>query len=164
MLLWVLGGLQLVAFGCCTMSGLVLAIMPREQIDQALQQQSMAGQFTAEQMQTIGVPLAATALLLGVVPAVFYLVAGFFVCKGHAAMTNLTLVLITTQLVVFGILLLASVAGGLASGRPLDVTVNVLTVGTLIALLVATMRPLWHAKQSDFDLTGEDTDPWNPTP
>jgi len=163
-LLWVLGGLQLVVFSCCTMAGLVLSIVPRGQIDQALQQQSMADQFTAQQIQTIGIPMAVTALLLGVLPALFYLVAGFFVRKSHAVMTNVTLLLIATQLCVFGMLLLISVVGGIATGRPLDITVNVLTVGTLVALLVVTMRSLWQAKQSNFDVTGEDTDPWNPTP
>ncbi len=163
-LLWILGGLQLLVFSCCTLSGLFLAIMPRGQIDQALQQQAMGGQFTAEQMQGLGIPLALTAGLLGVVPAFCYLVAGFFVRKGHATMTNLALLLIVTQLVVFGMLLLVSVAVGIATGRPLDVTVNVLTMGTLVALLVAALRSTWQVKQFDFDTTGEDTDPWNQTP
>jgi hypothetical protein len=39
-----------------------------------------------------------------------------------------------------------------------------LSVGTLVALLVVTLRSVWQARQFDFDTTGEDTDPWNQTP
>lgn len=105
--------------------------------------------------------IAGTTLVLGIVPALIYVISAFGVYAGKHSAMNLALIVLLTQGIVVGIILLTSVAGAIMMASPVDLTVNVLTIGSVMALIIAAIRALLAAREHDQDSLGEQTDPWN---
>lgn len=160
-LLWVLGGIELVGFGCCAGMFTFLAMAPLQLLQDIIAQQPMPEQFTVEQFKSWMPMIATTVMVLGVVPALVYLTAAFGVKAGKAAACNLALVVLLTQGIVLGVMLLSSIAVSIMAKSPLDLTVNVLMFGTPLALIVASIRALLQTREHSEDDMSEQTDPWN---
>jgi len=44
---------------------------------------------------------------------------------------------------------------------PMDLTINVIVFGSILALIIAAIRALLTAREFKQDTSGEQTDPWN---
>ena len=80
---------------------------------------------------------------------------------GKAAVITFTLLLLFTQAIVIGVLLLANVGAALAQGDPMAVTANVVLFGSLLGLMIAAIRALMNVRHYHEDVLGEQSDPWN---
>ncbi len=143
--LWIAGGIEVLAFGCCSALLGVYSAMPLSMIQQAMagQPQQMRDQF--EQVHPYFLHLAAGALILGFFPGLLLVLLGFAVRSGHRGATIVALVLAITQALVVAVLLLNAVIGGLMVGDPMSVTLAVLVVGSPLALLALAIRWLLAA-------------------
>jgi len=157
-LVWIIGAIQALVFGCCTTSMAIVATIPPEQLEQ-MTDPATFDQFT--RAMPLFLPVAITVFVLGFVPGVVYLIAGFGVKAGKPPATSLALVLMTTQSIVLGVLLLNAVVAAVASHRPADLTLGVLTHGSLLVLLGFGIHRLWRVKQYNQNHLEEQTDPWN---
>lgn len=161
MFLWIVAALEMTGFGCCSVAMAVASFVPADQLQEQLQENPAAAEITVEQLRAIMLPGAIVFLVLGFLPGVAYLILGFFVRQGKTIAINFALLLLITQIIVFGIMMLAAVAQALIAGNPVQFTSNLLILGTLLAMLVATMRWLLRARNFQSQVLGEQSDPWN---
>lgn len=162
MFLWILGGVQLFCFSCCATCLTTFAMLPIEQWNELMQGQSQALDGMAPgDVHAALLPMAILAVVLGVAPGTAYVVLAFFVKKAQPAAVNIAMLVAITQIIVFGIMFLLNVVSGVARGNPVAVTAAVLTQGSLLALLVATVRWLSAVRKYGQTVMGEQSDPWS---
>ncbi len=143
---WVIGGVEVVAFGFC---GLFLSVMSRftaGDFEQALTPEQLS-QYS--EVQPMLKPAAVTFLVLGFIPGLVYVLLGFKVRNGNRRATTTALILAMTQGLVFGVLFLSSVLHAVGQGDPAALTINVLTLGSLLGLLGIGTHRLWQTRTDD---------------
>jgi len=160
-LLWILGAIELVGFGCCGGIFTFLAVLPVETIREMVAEQPMPPQISVEQIHAWAPMFAGTILVLGILPALVYAISAFGVYAGKSAACNLALMVLMTQGIVLGVFLLSSVAGAIMMASPMDLTINVIVFGSILALIIAAIRALLTAREFKQDTSGEQADPWN---
>ena len=155
---WVIGAVQTVAFGCCSALMGMVAMVPLEHF------RTVTDLKVFEQLAGV-YPLlgdaAMTGFVLGFLPGLAYLALGFAVRVGRGFSTEVAMVLAATQLVVFGTVFVSNLVVAVTGHSPSAATVNILTLGSLLALLGYGIRCLWLARQSRHGDWDESTDPWN---
>lgn len=161
--LWIVGGLQAVFFTSCAACMGIAALLPADQWQEVLaqQNQSLPQGVTPSQFQGAMLPLAVLMFVLGVLPGIAYIVLAFFVRKAKPGAINLALLILITQMVVLGVMFLLNVGTGIVAGAPIQITVTVLTQGSLLAILFATARWLFKARSYGTEVIGQESDPWS---
>jgi uncharacterized membrane protein len=138
-----LGGLEALLFGFAAMAVWQASRAPVHE----LQQRMADGPLTNEQLASIHPQLPSFAIVLvaiGVLPGVAYLVCGLAIRQGRAAAATIATVLALTQLFVLAMVFVQRFLAALAMGDPPTVTINVLAIGTPMALLAYVIRCLWQ--------------------
>jgi len=158
LLVWALAAVGLIAFGCCSTALSLWAGRSQDELKQALPQWD-ADQLA--QLYPLLWPMAILVFVIGFLPGLIYLIAGFGVRSGRALPTNLALLLTITQAIVWGVLFLSGVFQAVRMGSPTNLTVNVLTFGSFLALLGFTIHWLLRAKRARQESAELATDPWN---
>lgn len=162
LLLWLLGAVDLVVFGCCSVAFSIAASGPQSQLQVAAPR--LPPEMIA-QVYPLLWPMAILVFVLGFLPGVAYLLTGFGVRAGRRPPTMIALLLVTTQTIVWGVLFLTSVFQSLRAGSPTDLTVQFLTLGSYLTLLGFTLVWLLRARQAGRGDQQESSEPWNdPTP
>lgn len=148
--LWILAIVELLMFGCLSATFGVFAALPESVIRNALP----PGQITEEQLQTLleakgmAVAIALTLFVLGVIPAIAYVVLGFFVRLSKPGAIGTALLLTITQCIVLGVLFLQGVVMAVMQHNPSQFTADCLTFGTVLVLLGYAVKWLLRAKAS----------------
>jgi len=149
LLLWFIGGVQTVFFGWFTISLLVMANIPEEVLREQLFERQPPD--TVEQLMQFHPAfsiMAATVFFLGALPGVTYIVLGFLVRRGRSGAINFAALILITQAIVVGVLLLANVVAGVMEMNPAFVTVNILVFGTPLAILAYVVISLLRARRA----------------
>ena len=142
---WVLGVLSVVAFGFGTLLFLLLTALPAESFLQAIPE------LTPEDLEEIRSSARIVALLfvvLGFAPGIAYIFFGFGVRKSQATPTKLAATLALTQLIIWGVILMANLVVAARASQPAAITLQVLTLGTFLALLGYTLHCLREAARA----------------
>lgn len=148
--LWILAAVELVMFGCLSATASLLAFIPETEIRKALQ----PGQVSEEQMQMflqakeMAIPVALTILILGLIPAIAYVILGFFVRLSRPNAIGTALLLAVTQSIVFGVLFLQGAIAAVMQHNPAQFTVDCLSFGTVLVLLGYAIKWLLRARSS----------------
>jgi hypothetical protein len=159
---WLMAAVNIVVFGCLSISFGVFSRLSKEEMEK------MLPQLTAEQLSQIYpllLPMAVVVFVLGFLPGVVYLITGFWVRRAHPTGIGLALLLVFTQLIVVGVVLLLDIAAAVVNRDPAAITVNTLTLGSYLAILIFTIRWLLRARGTAGHSNPESPEPWNdPTP
>jgi hypothetical protein len=149
--LWIVGILEIIACGCFSSvmiwSGShsadeLVQMMSTSQTSQ--QQQEVILQYR-DQIPGMLMMLGFSALFLGMVPGLLYLLLAFSVRKGHRGAVIACMIMTTAQAIVLGFITVTYLLASLANGNPLLMTVTFVLFGTPLALLVWTIRWLFPA-------------------
>lgn len=141
-MLWICGSVLSVVFGTCAGWAGLMAIQPMSKVERWLKAsgapnaEALLQQFgqLAPHLPTI----AATLAVLGFLPGVAYLILGFPVRRGRRAPAITAFVLSGTQTLVAGLMLVGGLLAAMIAASPLDMTLVVLTWGSLTGLLTYT--------------------------
>jgi len=164
-LVWIIGIIETAVFGCFSTVLALGAIVPTSQFQELVDQGQMSpdqfNEFIA--MQPMCGPAAIVLFVLGFLPGLAYLVAGFAVRQGKAIPSTIIIVLAATQFLVFGVIFAFNLMGAVLTHNPVALTFNALTLGTLLLLLGLAIRSLLVARQQRHNNTHND--PWkHPNP
>lgn len=155
---WIIGSVQSVLFGSCSALTTWAARLRPDEL-QGITNPEQLEQFS--KFHPMLGHVAITLFVLGVVPGIVYLMLGFAVRTGSTIATGTALVLAITQSIVLGTIFIHNVLTAVLAHDPVMLTVNALTLGSLLALLGFGIRSLWLARQCDRDNLEAQTDPWN---
>jgi hypothetical protein len=145
--LWFLVGMQMVIFVMEALGLFSLAHRPYEEFA-AQMEEARWPPGTVAQAYPMLWGVGVMALVLGFLPGAAYVILAFGVRRGRAAEIGLALLLTTTQLVVGGVILLASALEAILHGQPGSMTMSVVLLGTPLAVLGLTARWLHAARGS----------------
>ncbi len=172
--LWFLGTVEAVVFGYLTLSMLAIAALPEAELRQRIAEMQETSTMdpamveAAMQFKSMAMPFSAALALFGFIPGVAYIVLGFYVRRGRATAVNFSLLMIVTQGIVVGVLLMAGVLASIQQMSPGVLTAYVLLLGTPMALLVfaglSLMRSRALLAEGAQDPEGGDRDdlePWD---
>ena len=155
---WIVGGIETILFGCCSIFLALTASVPLDE----LEKMADPAQFEMiRQAHPMLRTVAITTFVLGFVPGVAYLILGFGIKAGQPLPMTIALVLTMMQCIVFGILLINNILSATQVGHPLGVTVNIVTLGSLVGILGYTTHLLWQVKQLTRTNMPVNDDPWN---
>lgn len=149
MLVWIIGAIEVAIFGCLSTALGLWSTLPPDQLRQAADQGGLAD-YQLDlfiRMQPLFVTWAITLLVLGFVPGVVYLIAGFCVRKGGSFATGAALLLASTQCIVLGARFMSQAMGAVQAHNPGALTVLTLTLGSLVTLLGFGTYWLWRGWQ-----------------
>lgn len=155
---WLIGGIETVIFGLCSFFTAVTSQIPLEELNEMASEEQF--RQLIEIYPLLG-PMAVGALILGFIPGVIYLFAGFGVRSGHRTATVVALALGITQSLVLGLLFLNNVLGSIMAYDPVGLTIQVLTVGSLLLIVGYGTYQVWLAKEYSQSQLEEHVDPWN---
>ncbi|MCX5658717.1 MAG: hypothetical protein NTW19_03220 [Planctomycetota bacterium] len=160
LLLWALGGVQVVCFGCCSFVLGAFGFRSMEEIQKLLPPGEVLPPGTAAAHPFL-IPVAVGVLLVGFFPGVAYIVLGFPVRAGLRGPTIAALAVSASQAAVMAMGVFVMVLGSLAAGDMGSLATSaamgggmLVALGVLVVLLVTILR----APGMDDDL---ETDPWN---
>ena len=144
---WVrmIGFVQVAAFCFFGLPIVLIRLIPTDQLRSMTDSQQF--KQIIESQPFLGT-MAWMFFLLGFLPGLVYLALGFVVRRGRGLAIDVALFLAVTQCIVFGLLLLRNMAAAFVHASPVSLTVNVLTVGSLLALLIHGVRCLWSVRSS----------------
>ena len=167
-LVWIIGIIEIAVFGCFSTVLALGAIIPTNQFKELVDQGQMSpdqfNEFIA--MQPMCGPAAMVLFVLGFLPGLAYLVAGFAVRQGKAIASTITIVLVATQFIVFGVIFALNLIGAVLTHNPIALTFNALTLGSLVVLLGLAIRSLLAERQHRHNIGQKQySDPWkHPNP
>ena len=160
---WISAAAVLALFGgCAGLLGLVGA-MPRDQMVAQMTEQNpdMAADQVAfiEWFHATAPTAAVVVLLLFVLPAVVLVFAGFGVRRGRPWGRWTALGILSLHAALMGLWLLGALIEGIATGSVVELVLVVVLIGSLLALLLYTLRLVWRARGQP---PGDDEiEPWN---
>lgn len=137
MLIWLVGAIELLVFGLLAAVLVAMVLVSEPTIHDAV----ASGAVTQDQLvmflrqQPRFTPMVVTVAILGLLPAILYLVLGFFIRAGGSIAVMIALLITTTQATVIGLLLLGGLLGAATSGQPAVATLNILLFGSLLLLI-----------------------------
>jgi len=146
----IVGVVQIAVFGSCAFGLTSLGRMDPNDLNR----QVLSGQLTPQQAEqamrwqedagllTIG------TVMVGVVPGVIYLGASGLVRRGRPAATLAVMMLAGMQVIAVGLWCLDVMVDAVRVSSPVAVTFTVVTLGTLAALLGATILWCWRASSA----------------
>ncbi|MDX1682153.1 MAG: hypothetical protein R3336_03435 [Phycisphaeraceae bacterium] len=153
LLCWLTGAMEILIFGCC--AGVF----------------AMFGQFSAEQfppeqheqfklIQQIAPLVAVAVVVMGVLPGLIYVGLGFAVKaqKTWAVVTGLIFAI--GQAFMLGLMLLYSLVNAVMMMDPVSFTLNVIVIGSPLALLV--FLAYWLMKAFSGPSAQPQANPWDP--
>ena len=141
----IIGFVQVAAFGLFGLPMVLIRWIPTDQRRRMTQPQQFKQMI---ELQPFLDTLGWMVFLLGFLPGMVYLALGFAVRRGHGLAIDVALLLAVTQCIVFGLFLLRNMAAAIEQASPASLTINVLTVGSLLALLLNGVRCLWSVRSS----------------
>lgn len=146
MFTWLLAGLELLLFGCCTVSFFSASGLTGDEILRAFPPEQ-ASQFEAHKdtLPQFAQAMAFATGLLGLLPALVLLIVGFMVRRGSISAMYLGLLLTAMQAIMVAVVLVLNVLGGLMQGALVAVTMNVLALGSAECLIILAIRWLWRS-------------------
>lgn len=144
---WVrmIGFVQVAAFVLCGLPMVLIRLIPTDQLQSMTDPQQF--EQIIESQPFLGI-MAWIFFLLGFLPGMVYLALGFVVRRARGLAIDLALFLAVTQCIVFGLLLLRNMVTAFVQASPVSLTVNVLTIGSLLTLLFQGVRCLWSVRSS----------------
>ncbi len=162
---WLLGVLEALVFGYFTLGALALSMLPEDELRKVLADaQDPTVIDMVVQQRWVFLPIAGSLALFGFVPGITYIVLGFFVRNARQAAISFALLIVLTQAIVVGVMLLAGVLGSIVQADPSALTVYILLMGTPMAMLVFTGMKLMQARTAhQAPDAGDDNEvePWN---
>jgi len=158
---WIVGAVETVVFGCMGCALSVAALTPLNKLEEILADHPMRENIDLEQGYKMLWMVAVLFIVLGLMPGIAYLALGFAVKARKAALTNFALMLLMTQSIVWGLILVINVGSGFVNGSPAEVTLSVLTLGTLVVLIVVAIRTILSIGPAELGASAEHSDPWN---
>lgn len=145
-LLWIIGGVQIVVFGSCSVIYGILSLLTADQVAaMAPGNDTLVRQF--EQVHPALPVMAVMLLVLGFLPGLAYLVLAFGVRRGRRHPMLFAQLLLITQLIVFGVLFAHAAIVAVMNRDPLQLTVAILVLGTGIALLAFGLYWVYQSRQ-----------------
>ena len=132
-LIWVIAGLELLMGGCLACAFGAIVLTPTDQIIQQAQ-----GQFTLDQISEIKDKAPAITIgvvILTVVPAVCYLVLGFFIRRGNKVSIWIAAILTLAQTIILGLMTVFVVINTLMIADLISVTMVLILYGTPVVVL-----------------------------
>lgn len=143
-LLQFVGVLEIIFFGLATVAVLRAAgTSPAELVH------ITGANLSLEQLQTVHPHLKTFAMILalsGLVPGSLLLICSIGVRRGMSIAAVVAIVLAGTQLFALGGILIRQVMVAITQGEPAAMTMNVLALGTPMALLVFVIRTLFQLR------------------
>lgn len=161
-LLWVLAALQIIFFGCCSMSLGAAALMPYEQLAEQQSWQQVDEQ-ALQMVHNAAGAIAIGTLVGGCVPAIAYLILGFFVKQIRKPAIITTIVILAIQTLIFALLLGLSILGSLAQGNIPGLIMCLFLFGAPVGLQSLTMYYLFKAMPNGSEMSqfsGNQPEPW----
>lgn len=139
LLLWVLSAVEVLGFGCCAASIALLTVLPPDDLRRMLAESGAPPEQVAmlSQQSAVVAIMAVLVLALGFVPGVLLGVLAFFVRRGSTPAIVGALVVVIAQGTLLGLGTLINIAGLVASGDLLGLTMTLVIFGGLLALLAA---------------------------
>jgi len=159
-LMVVAGALELVCFGLLALCCLSVAVTPLEEL-QSKMQLPPAQLTQMSQVKESAVPMAVTLVLMGVVPGLAYLGLSLGVRRGRYVSTQISMLLVATQMIVLGLMFLAVALESMMQLNPVVLTFNVITLGSLLMLLAFIFKHLMQARIGAKLALRSDREPWD---
>lgn len=158
---WILGVIQVLLSGCLASVFAVMAVMPLTQLQEIYAGQPQSFELIAK-MHPRFWPMAGLMLVMGFIPGVAYIIAGFGVRKNNGTATYVAMLLAITQTIVLGVLVLNNIAVALTQGDLCQVTFNVVVMGTMLGMIGYTALLLYRTRRGDVsNWQDQSTDPWD---
>lgn len=158
-MLLVAGLLEVAGFGLLVLSCISAATMSLEEMQQLKLDASQMELIT--NFKKIAWPTAIAITVLGVAPGIAYIALSIGVRASRYVATQIAMLLIATQFIVFGILFLASAGEAMMQMKPAMLTLNVVTLGTLLMVLAFTFQNLMRARIAAKLKLTSDKEPWD---
>lgn len=158
-LMWGLGGVLVVCFGCCSFLVASLGMMSVQEVEKLMRQ----GQPTPPVSDFHGwlIPMAFLMLAVGFFPGVAYIAMGFPVRSGLRGPTKATLVLVIVQAVIMALGTLPAMIGAIATSDVGALGLSVVGGGGVLATQVMLATTLVQILQGPGVEDELETDPWN---
>lgn len=142
-LLWILSAVQGMIFGCCSLIMAAFAMVPMKQwLGQPGMEQM--DQETMKLFHGMAGAVAVGVFVVGCVPAVAYLVLGFFVKQRSRPAVYTCLIMLLLQTLMIGFLFASGLSQSVMDGNVMALTMSLLLFGVPIGLQLATM---YHLKK-----------------
>ncbi len=158
---WIIGAGQTFLFGLGTVIYGLMALLPEERLHELVRGQNLPEEQLTLLQPWLMAAFALCCLLLGFIPGVAYVLLGFGIHRGKRLAFESTQMLLLTQAIVLGIFLLLGVSQALAAGSPRHVTLNIVVLGTPLALLITGIRWVAAAKRQLAYQTHAGQEPWD---
>lgn len=159
---WILGVAQVLFSGCLSSAFAVLAVTPLPKLLQEVSEKQPESVEVITTMYPLFWPMAGLILVMGFIPGVAYIVAGFGVRKNNSTATYVAMLLAITQTIVLGVLVLSNIVVALSKGDLCSVTFNIIVMGTMLAMIGYTALLLYRTRRGDVSTwQDQSTDPWD---
>lgn len=159
---WILGATQVLFSGCLASAFAVLAVTPLPRLLQEVSEKQPESVEAITTMYPLFWPMAGLMLVMGFIPGVVYIFAGFGVRKNNSTATYTAMLLAITQTIVLGVLVFTNIVAALLKGDLCSVTFNVVVMGTMLGMIGYTALLLYRSRRGDVaNWQDQSTDPWD---
>lgn len=155
---WVIGAMQLMLSSCFLLMFAALALIPPQML-----LNEMHGQYSADEIALIYQAVWPSIIVLGLggsLPGIVYLALGFAVWAGRRPAIITAMVMVITQCIVLGLLLVTQVVAAVLTADPAALTSGVLLFGTPLAVLGRGWFWLHRHNRLHRHHADQLTDPW----
>ncbi|MEX2545533.1 MAG: hypothetical protein WD316_10450 [Phycisphaeraceae bacterium] len=166
---WIVAGVELLLFGCCTTVFMAVAAVPAELLREQLAERDLPPeQVDAFVQGQAGLMVYALAILVTMVlPALVLLVLAFRIGGtrggggGGGGATRGAHAILLVQAVILGALVLMSLVVGVAQRDLAGLAMSVVVFGGMLALIVWALGRLREARDAITRVRAYDDQPWN---